>query len=221
VKRGGGPPLPPGASLTAIFDSCNSGTLLGNISSIHSHHPLLLTPRKISTIVSATTYIARGSTRENLGAEPSEKTSVSRHHASITCRRSSLYPFAQLGRTAEALVLGPRNDDVPQMETGATRKPSASPAFSSLYGRWRYRYLTSTMGKGVRPQNASLGARGGVVRRCRGSRCLNTLMWCAGLLTILPSLRIYTPASRRYPSRLPMTVTSLWMQVRIKATVSQ
>ena len=162
VKRSGGPPLPPGSSLTAIFDSCNSDTLLGNVSSIHVRSPLFLTPRKTSAIIGATPYIARGLTREDVGAEASETMLVSRHCVSFTCRCSSLYPFVQLGRTAKPLALDPRANAVPQAGAGATRKPSASPAFSSLYGRWRYRNLTSTMGKDVCPRSARLHVRGGV-----------------------------------------------------------
>jgi hypothetical protein len=159
VKRSGGPPLPSGSSLTVIFDSPNSGTLLGNASSIHFRRPLFLTPRKTSTIISATTYIARGSSRENVGAEPSETMSVSCHRAFITRRCPSLHAFIQLGGT---LLLGPRANTVPQTGTRTTRKPSASPAFSSLYARCRYQTLTSTMGKGVCPRSASSAATGGV-----------------------------------------------------------
>ena len=133
LKRSGGPPLPPGSSLVAIFDSCN--TLLGNLSSLHDRHLLLLTPRKTLTIISATMCIARGSTREDAGAKPSETASVSCHRASITCRRSLLYPFVQLGGATNVLV--PQADSVPQTGTGVTREPSSSPAFSNLYGRWR------------------------------------------------------------------------------------
>ena len=158
MKRSGGPPLPPGSSLTVIFDSPNSGTLLGNASFRHVRRPLLLTPRKTSTIISATTYIARGSTREKVGVEPSEITSVSRHCTFITCNCSSFHAFVQLGGT---LLLGPRANTVPQAGTRTTTKPSASLVFSSLYARWRCQNLTSTTRKGVRPRTASLHATGG------------------------------------------------------------
>ena len=82
-------PLPKGSALTAIFDSCNSGTLLGNISSTHLC-PLSLTPGKILTIIGATTCIGHGSTREGEGATPSKAASVRRHHISIAAYHLTL-----------------------------------------------------------------------------------------------------------------------------------
>ena len=75
--------LPKGSSLTAIFDSCHSGTLLGNVSSTHIHYPLLLMLRKTSTITNATMYTGLGSTGVVVGATPSETTLVRRHHAPL------------------------------------------------------------------------------------------------------------------------------------------
>ena len=55
--------LPKDSSLTAIFDSCHSGTLLGIVSSKRIPYPLSLMLGKTSTITGATMYTGLGSTR--------------------------------------------------------------------------------------------------------------------------------------------------------------
>ena len=76
--------LPKGSALTAIFDSCTSGTLLGNVPSIRTRCSLPLIPRKTSVTISATMYIDRGLTRENVQVLPCKTTSVSLHRTSLT-----------------------------------------------------------------------------------------------------------------------------------------
>ena len=107
VKRGGLWGLPPGSSLTAIFDSCNSGTLLGNISSMHARRPPLLIPRKTSTIIGATTYIARGSVREGVAAEPSKTMSVSCRRAFTTCHCLIPLSFHAVRKNCKGTYSGP------------------------------------------------------------------------------------------------------------------
>ena len=80
-------PLPKGSALTAIFDSCTSGTLLGNVPSMHTRCPLSLTPGKTLTITSAITSIGRGSTREDVKAIPFETALVGCHPTCIIARR--------------------------------------------------------------------------------------------------------------------------------------
>jgi hypothetical protein len=107
VKRGGLWGLPLGSSLTAIFDSCNSGTLLGNASSMHVRHLPLLIPRKTSTIISATTYIARGSAREGVAAKPSKTTSVSRRRAFTICHCPIPLSFHTVRKNCKGTYSGP------------------------------------------------------------------------------------------------------------------
>jgi len=71
-------PLPKGSALTAIFDSCNSGTLLGNGSST-SLYSQPFTLGKISAIIGAITCIGHGSTRESVGVKPSKTASARQH----------------------------------------------------------------------------------------------------------------------------------------------
>ena len=212
--------LPRGSALTAIFDSCTSGTLLGNVSHMHTHYPLLLIPRKTSTIISVITYIDHGSTRETVRAAPSEVTLVRRHRVSITCYRSSLYPLTQLGRIVKAPVLDPRADPSPFIRRGAGMQMPISLASCRFCNR-PLTIPTITTGKGARPRNASLGARGGVVGRGREGRPSDILMWCVGTLTTPLPFHIHSLGFRRYPFRLPMTAKPLGMQVRLMATVFQ
>ena len=110
-------PLPKGSALTAIFDSCNSGTLLGNIPSTPLC-PLSLTPGKILTIIGATMCIGHGSTGESEGAKSFKTASVRRHRTSMTAYH--LTPL-QLGGTPESLVLRPRADPTPHFGRAAAR----------------------------------------------------------------------------------------------------
>ena len=139
-------PLPKGSSLTAIFDSCNSGTLLGNVSCTHICHPLLLISRKTSSITGATMYIGLGSTREVVGATPFETASVRRYHAPLTCHYPSSYPLVQLGRTAESRRPRARVDTAPRIGKVAPRRTSTS--------------TTSYKGKFPRLRNASFATAG-------------------------------------------------------------
>ena len=182
--------LPRGSALTAIFDSCTSGTLLGNVSSTHTTHPLLLIPRKTSSTTSATTCTGLGSTREVVGATLFETTSVCRHHVPSTCCCPSSYLLVQLGETAKARRLHLPVDPAPSIGGAASRSTSTSPASSksswtplrTLCRRLQPRTQISTPDRGPRLQNASLYATGGVVRsRCR--QPLNMVMWCVGVST--------------------------------------
>ena len=151
-------PLPNGSALTAIFDSCNSGTLLGKIFAF-SPCPLPLTSGKTLVIIGAIMSICHGSTRESGGAKPSKIAPVRR----VLCVHHRLSPYhcVQSGRTAKPLALGPRADTTPDLGLAVARRMPNFPALCRLYrtsarppNRSKLsRNPTATRGKGVHPRS--------------------------------------------------------------------
>lgn len=186
-------PLPKGSALTAIFDSCTSGTLLGNAPSVPPLPAIAYAQKDLDHYKCNNVYrpwVNKGGRKSNTLRNQVGRLSSYLHH------RSSSYPLVQSGRTASVLALGPQADAAPHFGRAAAKQRSIFPAFSRSYSRWTSvkplnwgnwpGSLTNTMGKGVRLQNASLYARGGVAIRYRRGRPLIILMLCVGFFNHLP-----------------------------------
>lgn len=182
--------LPKGSALTAIFDSCTSGTLLGNVyiyftsAAFYRLYPEKDLPHYRCNNVYRP-WVNKGK-RGSITLQNHVGTS-----APDNCCVSLLppdLPHIQSERTGDALVLGPQA--YPALPRGAA---TISPALPRSYRRWEciqplyLRWVktpTSTRGKGVRHRNASSNVRGGVAARCNGRVPFHTLMWYVGCQTV-------------------------------------
>ena len=121
-------PLPKGSALTAIFDSCNSGTLLGNVSA-HTLSGVAYTQKDLEHYECNDVYrpwVNKGK-RKSKTLQNNVGTSASRARHCL-----SPYPFVQLGRMAKTLVLCPRADPALRFGRLAARRMPAFAVLSKL-----------------------------------------------------------------------------------------
>ena len=178
--------------------------------------PSLLIPRKTSSIIIAITYTIRGSTRGGERAIPSETMSVRQHR---TCRFFLPYPrivranckCTGYGRRSTSTKKGSGADaNFPSLvhllqSTNAGPTPVSAPTAENSYRHYGGRCASPERRfcegwcRDEIPRRATLGHPDVVC--CTFSR---------------PSfLHIYSLGFRSYPYRLPMTVRSLGMHVRM------
>ena len=146
--------LPKDTALTAVFNSCHSGTLLGDVPPIGISSLLSLIPRQTLYITSATVCITR--------------------------RFPPTHSYVQQGGTRQWSVLRPRANPALGWEAAKviSHLPASSGPCRTRHPHWM-RILTSAAEEGIRCQHRSATFN---VMGCaaKGMGLSHRLTWCAG-----------------------------------------